>query len=448
MQEWKSERIISEANITEYGLVGIGVSSYLLLDEAINISERIKKVNSACHINIGGHFATFQAQKILETEANIDSVVMRDGEETMFSLAKNLSEKKSLSGIPGLCFRDGLGNIITNEQRSLVNNLDSLPWPARDTLAYLKDMNHSWPTQISSSRGCYGNCTYCDMSNFYGRSWRARSAKDVVDEIEYLNKKYGSILFRFSDDEFIGPKPDGPKRAREIAKEILKRNLAVKLMIDARAQAVDRELFSLLKQAGVVDCLIGIESGVERILKLYHKGMTVKDNLRAIQILKDLGISLNLAFIMIDPRMTFEELKENYRFLKENDIVTSYSLKSWLWPLHGTSIIGELKSQGLLKNEGLGKIEYNFIDSEVEKIFYTIDKCKEYCYSLNREIFICTKHGLLSEKDLEKVMENEKLLWIEIFESILEDPLWNDYEYVRIKVESQISTIKKMYFEL
>jgi len=443
MHEWRSERIITEVDMTQYGLFGIGVSSYLLLSEALKISKEIKSINPACHINIGGHFATFQAKKILETGVSIDSVVMRDGEATMLDLAENLSGAKNLDDVLGLCFRDKSGNIKTNNPRPLVQELDSLPWPARDTLLYLKELSHSWPTQISSSRGCYGSCAYCDMPNFYGRSWRARSAKDVVDEIEYLNREYGSRVFRFSDDEFIGPKPRGPKRAREIALEILKRNLAVELMIDARAQAVDRDLFSLLKDAGVVDCLIGVESGVDRILKLYNKGMTVKDNLKAIQVLKELGISLNLAFIMIDPRMTFEELKENYRFLKENDIVTSYSLKTWLWPLHGTPLVRQLKSQRLVTRDGLEQIEYRFIDSEVKKVFNAIKKSKNYCYPLEREIFVCTKYNLLPKDDLKKAIDDEKLLWIEIFETVLNNPEWDNYGSLEIKIRHQIENIRK-----
>jgi len=443
MHEWTSKKIITEVDITQYSFCGIGVSSHLLLNETLKISKEIKSINPACHMTIGGHFATFQAQRILENGLNIDSVVMRDGEKTMLDLIKNLSWTKNLENILGLCFRDKSGNIKINNSRPLIQELDSLPWPARDTLLYLKEMSHSWPTQISSSRGCYGSCTYCDMSNFYRRSWRARSAKDVVDEIEYLNKEYGSRVFRFSDDEFIGPKPRGPKRAREIALEILKRNLAVELMIDARAQAIDRELFSLLKDAGVIDCLVGVESGVDRILKLYNKGMTTKDNLKAIQVLKDLGISLNLAFIMIDPRMTFEELKANYHFLKKNDIVTSYSLKTWLWPLHGTTLIKQLKLQGLVVKDKLEQIEYRFIDSDVEKIFNVIKKIKNYCYPLEREIFICMKHGFLSEDDLKKEINDEKKLWIEIFETILNNPEWDNYESLKIKVKCQIDNVRK-----
>ncbi|ETR70220.1 MAG: radical SAM protein [Candidatus Magnetoglobus multicellularis str. Araruama] len=312
--------------------------------------------------------------------------------------------KKPLQNINGLSYRNELGEIITNQARALIEDLDKLPYPARDTLEYVKECGHSWPTQISSSRGCYGNCAFCDIRSFYNKKWRARDAVKVVDEMAWLNKKFMSKIFRFTDDEFIGPKPHGLERARQIAHEIIKRRMDIELMIDARALTVEKELFQLLKDAGTIDCLIGIESGVDRILKLYNKGASVSNNIRAIKVIKDLGINLNLAFIMFDPRMNFNELRQNYQFLVDYDIVTIDSLRSWLWPLFGTPLIEQLKSQDLLLEETLCDITYRFIDNSVEAVFNIISHCTRISFPLDRFLFKVRKFDLATQTSLQYML--------------------------------------------
>lgn len=439
-----AEEVAAQARKLSYQLIGISVSFHLLIEEASRISMKIKKDLPSIHITIGGHFATMRHKQILQVDHNIDSVVRRDGEETLLEVVKALDKKKSLENIKGLSFRNRLGNVIVNDDRALCQNLDEFPYPARDTLQYVQELGHSWPTQILSSRGCYGNCTFCDIRAFYGGKWRARSAIKVVDEIEWLIKEFGSKVFRFTDDEFIGPKPYGPAHARRIASEIIRRGLTVELMIDARPQAVDKDLFKLLKEAGAIDCLIGVESGVDRILKLYNKGSNVSYNLRAMEILNDLGISLNLAFIMFDPRMTLDELRQNYHFLLDNDIVTVDSLRSWLWPLFGTSVVEQLRADELVIAETLECVKYRFLDNAVGKVFQIVSICSKITYSFDRALFSARKFKRLTLSDLDIILEANKTLWIDIFETALTEYEGFDFVWVEKKVNSLMKKMRCM----
>jgi len=443
MLGFDSKKLLSEKDISNYNIIGIGCSSYLLLEETMSLTNEIKIKYPKIHITVGGHFATFQHEELLKYNINIDSVVRGEGEETMLELVNAIAINDNLSKVKGLSYRHSSGEIVVNQDRPFLENLDRLPFPNRDTLIYIKEHGHTWPTQISTSRGCYANCTFCDIRAFYGIKWRGRSPVNVVDELEYLNKKFQSKKFRVSDDEFLGPKENGVERAIAIANEIIRRKIDIEIMISARANMVEVNLFKLLKKAGVVSCLIGVESAIDRILKLYHKGNQVEHNLKAIRILQELNINLNLAFIMFDPRMTFIELQQNYIFLKRNNIITPNSLKSYLAPFHGTTVYEELKSGGLLGPKTLGELTYKFKDQRVGSVFEFITQCKKLTYPLEKMVFEIKKSGRFNEKDLNEIRVTNKQMWTDIFEAALKNPEANEYSWVEDKIYQIFQLIKQ-----
>lgn len=370
---------------------------------------------------LGGHFATTAFQGIMNDEYSIDSIICGDGEVAIYELCQALLNEMDFNAVHGLVFRDPQSKEVkTNKQRELLTNLDVLPWPARDTLEEIKRLNHPWPTQIATSRGCYGNCSFCGICSFYGRNWRARSAKDVVDEIEYLHNNYGSTVFRLTDDEFIGLPPRGPSRALAIAQEIILRKLDIHLMISARAKAVNKDLFSALRKAGVDDCLIGVESSVDRILQCYHKGISTEDSNTALKILSSVNVRLNLAFIMFDPRMTLEDLKQNYYYLQRNKLLSVDVLKSRLWALHGSDTIKQLEDCGLLDDIGVCEVKYSYKDSRVYQVLKYVDKLAMISFEYEKTIYYLRKYHM--NIDISRFNQRYLDLWCEEFESMLTDP--------------------------
>jgi radical SAM superfamily enzyme YgiQ (UPF0313 family) len=425
-------RALPDHAVGDYRLVGISIPFQSAATEALRLASVARSCWPQAHITVGGHFPTFRHAEILRASDDIDSVVREDGEDTLLALCTSLDRAEDLSTIDGLTFRDSTGATVVNPPRRPREDLDSLPWPARDTLADIAAAGHPWATQLSSSRGCYASCAFCDIRSFYGRTWRARTPSALVDEIQFLHEHYGSVRFRFTDDEYIGPRPGkglhGPTRAKAIAREIMSRHLPVELMIDARPEAVERDLFLELRDGGVVDCLVGVESGVDRILKLYNKGASVKHNIAAIDTLRELGISLNLGFIMFDPRMTIEELKQNFAFLRQQEIVSVDSLRSWLWPLFGTPVVEQLRSQGLLRRETLGDIEYVFADPQVEAVFEIVMACSRSSFEFERSLFTARKR-LAPQSELEPILSARLKLWLEIFEGALAAPSIFDFAF-------------------
>ena len=136
------------------------------------------------------------AAEILKNEKDIDYIVRGEGEWTALELVDVLEvnyygipDLNQLLRIKGLSFRYK-DRVYHNELRQLVANLDEIPFPIRDPLekANIKGQ-HAMPL-MCTTRGCPADCSFCSTPNFYGRTWRARSAKNVVDEIEAIIQKY------------------------------------------------------------------------------------------------------------------------------------------------------------------------------------------------------------------------------------------------------------------
>ncbi len=431
----RAEDLPAHLGARRYDVVGVAIPFQGAVGEARRLARVAADTWPAAHVTAGGHFPTFAHVALLREDRFIRSVVRQDGEDTLRDLVLALDAGRDPEAVAGLSFKDSSGRIVVNPPRPFRADLDTLPWPARDTLRRVEEVGHLWPTQICSCRGCYAACTFCDISEFYARSWRARDPIRVVDEIEHLHREFGSRVFRFSDDQFVGPpvgedSRDGPGRARRIAREVIERGLDVELMISARDELVTPDLFADLAAAGVVDCLVGVESGVDRILELYHKQCTVRDNEEAIRCLREVGIRPRIAFIMFDPRMTLAELRANFDFLVRNGVAGTDALRSRLWPLVGTPLVVELRRQGLVTEESLGHVGYRFADAEVGRIFGAVTECARRSFAVEQALFHAQRDGALGAAEAESLLESLRVTWVGIFGECLGGATPSDLDFV------------------
>ncbi|MCD6407326.1 B12-binding domain-containing radical SAM protein [Candidatus Aerophobetes bacterium] len=323
------------------------------------------------HICLGGHFVTLKTEAVLQNFPSVDSVVYGEGDITFPLLVKKISNNEDWKCIEGIGYREE-GRVVINPPRPLVENLDGLPFPARDTLPLVLRWGRN-PIVITS-KGCYGKCIFCGPRAFYekspGRKWRGRSAENVLEELEYLYKKWEVEVVDFLDDNFFGPGEKGKKRAEDIAKGLIKRKIPVKFSIECRVDNVERELFSLLKKAGLYEVRLGVESGVQKILDRYGKGVTVEDNKKAVKTLKELGIDCKIGFIPADPWMNFEEFLENGQFLRELGSPSAFNITR-LSVVAGTPLEEILRKEGKLIEKSFYEFDYYFSDKKV-KFLYSV----------------------------------------------------------------------------
>lgn len=355
-----------------YDIVGF-TTTCITMKNIIAISAIIKEESPSSYILYGGHMATFTGAKLLEEFQNVDFSIIGEGENTFLELVRCLENKGDLATVKGLIYRNA-GKVCVNEGRELIENLDLLPFPVRDQ--FERYGSKAQYIRISTSRGCLGSCGFC--SNFVGRKqkgarWRGRSPINVVDEIETLVNKYSFRTFDFVDSTFEDPGKEGKERIRQIAQEILNRNLTIFYNCCFRAEnwsLEDSDLLELLCKSGLEKVNIGFEAGNNRGLKLLNKNAVLDDNYQVIHILKKYPqIYLTFGFIMLHPYSNLQDIKDNADFLHNTgfgQVIRHYFWRLEVYP--GTLFEFNLQRDKLLDksyNIDDGMYKYHFQNREV-----------------------------------------------------------------------------------
>jgi radical SAM superfamily enzyme YgiQ (UPF0313 family) len=303
--------IVDEILKTRCRIAGFSVTRPNL-EESMKAATLLRDRNDKIHITFGGHEPTLNYIRILKSCGAVDSIVMGEGELTLTELCKRIISGRQWRNIEGIALRDNTGTPCKNPPRHSIEDLDVSPFPDRKIYGYL--LRNRGTASLYSSRGCFGNCSYCGINLFYretpGRRWRARSAENVVDEIEFLTKKYRVKTILFKDDDFIGPGRRGRDRAQSIGAEILKRGLDINFSFLCRPDTLDIELLKFLMKAGLFHVSLGVESWNPRQLDLYNKGITPDVNDRAVSLLEEIGLDYTIYLLLFDPYLTVEELLE------------------------------------------------------------------------------------------------------------------------------------------
>ncbi len=288
--------------------------------------EMLEKQEVNAHICGGGITATLSASTILERLPRMNSIVMGEGEITFNNLVKAVISFSNWQDIKGIAFKKK-GDIIFNPPTTKPD-LDLLPWPVRDFLPIcLEKTNYA---TILSSRGCYGNCTFCTNASFekmsIGPKWRARDPTNVVDEIKYLRNSYKVKVFKFNDANIFGPGKKGQEHVINLCKEIIHHQLDdIHLMAFCRANDINSQVATLMKKAGFERILIGVESANPKILQLLRKGETLKRICYTINILQENNIDLVIGFLIFNPYTTIESLEQDIAFLEKYSFTPTLS---------------------------------------------------------------------------------------------------------------------------
>lgn len=359
-------RAMAEIKKRNFTILGFSVFALAMEATAALVSD-LRALACDAHITLGGHFPTFRAKTLLQRYPHIDSIVRYEGEDTLLDLVRTIKDGKDCSAVKGIAFRHH-GEIIENEDREPVADLDSLPLPSRDMLPHA--MKYGGDIYVSTSRGCWGNCTYCSISPFRPKSskvpgWRARSAKNVVDEIEHLVSTYNCNSIAIGDSDFIGPGKAGRKRAGEIADELNERGLNIRFAMYTRVDEVDFDLFQKLKEAGLSTVYLGIESGVQTALDRWKKHTSVAQNYRALDICRTLGLHVDAGFMLYDPYTTLEEISQNLQFLQETGVFDFPTLLAKMEVRAGMAMEEHLAKEGRLKGNDLTP-SYDMLDPMAE----------------------------------------------------------------------------------
>jgi anaerobic magnesium-protoporphyrin IX monomethyl ester cyclase len=334
-------RIVERINPLIVGITATTATIKTSLEYVRAIKNRLPEVLTV----IGGPHPTFLPVDTLKDCRDLDVVVMGEGEATIVDLAEACERGGCLDGVAGITYRTG-DRIKTTGPRALIEDLDSIPFPARHLVPFRDYETSSQDAGgMITSRGCVYPCRYCSSSLIMGKKFRFRSPENVVDEVEELVEVYGLHDIAFLDDTFMLHRP----RARKISEEIQRRNLDVSFVTSSRVDMVQESLLRDLKAAGMSTIYYGVESGCQRVLDMMKKGITVKQAEDAVRVTKKLGVDVITSFILGYPGEKPAEMDRTIDFSIKLD--PDYSQYSILTPFPGTPIYAELKSQGLIEDD-------------------------------------------------------------------------------------------------
>ena len=325
-------------------VVGLTAMTMTLID-VLKAARVVKEARPSARIVLGGpHVHLYPEETIAFPD--VDYLVLGEGEEAMKDLLDAFDDKPRLRSIPGLVFKDG-AEIVNTGIRPAIEDLDALPFPARALTPWRKYTSllakGDVVTTVFTSRGCPFQCAFCDRPHL-GKRFRARSPRNVVDELEEC-KRMGIDEFLIYDDTFTVDR----KRVIDICDEIVSRKLDVGFDIRARVDTITDEMLARLKAAGCQGIHYGVEAGTEKILKVLNKGITIPKVEEAFRLTRKHGIPILAYFMIGSPTETREDIETTFNVMRR--LAPDYVHVTVLTPFPGTKIYFQGLESGVIPRD-------------------------------------------------------------------------------------------------
>jgi radical SAM superfamily enzyme YgiQ (UPF0313 family) len=280
------------------------------------MTKQIKIAAPVTPIILGGVFASMNAVEVLKDCDSVDCVGIGEGEDLLPDYLGNIDDPGTVAG---LVWRKG-DEIISNERRPMVQDLDLLPYPDRSSLPidYIEALPLDMPAVLSldkfctvqTSRGCPFNCIYCTIPAYSNCRWRFRSAQNVLGEMQELNDMgYRSVYL--VDDHFLLKSG----RIRDICNGIIDRGFEFHWGCEGRVDSSAIDQFALMQKANCHILAFGIEAGTQKILDRLGKKQTLDQIEHAVDEAKTKGIErIHGFFIIGSPGETENDIMQSFRF--------------------------------------------------------------------------------------------------------------------------------------
>lgn len=312
-----AERILDEAPDV------VGFSAQCTTYPAVvQICRKIKNKRPDVKIVIGGHNASFVDRLTLERYPFLDCIVRGEGEMTFPELVSAYESGKNEEGIAGITFRKGQ-DIVRNDERDLISNLDSLPFPDYRFLPPLSDYRDACelPRSIAIlevGRGCPHNCIYCSECVMWRRTTRGFSVSRLVKEMGNLYENFGAECFLLAYDQFTARR----KFVESFCHQVIEAGLNhLPWYCISRLDTVDAELLGLMREAGCESMCYGIDSGSKRTLSFIRKNIDHGILYQRVVETADNGIIPTLSYVIGFPEEETSDIDETLRLALRAGIV-------------------------------------------------------------------------------------------------------------------------------
>jgi radical SAM superfamily enzyme YgiQ (UPF0313 family) len=326
-------------------IVGITMNTYQTRS-AREISQAVKKVSKNIRVVTGGPHPSALQLDTFRYFPDIDIVVCGEGEETFMEIV----EGKPLSEIQGICYEGTL-----NPPRPFIQDFSYIPRTNLDLIGGREGIkrfqgpypNGPMPSMfIMASRGCFGRCKFCNTPVFWGSKVRTRTAETVIQEIEWLHKRYGITEIYFQDDTFNANKQWAETVLNLIIEKGLNRNISYRLCFRVNKPLINPELLQLAKRANVWLIFYGTENGNQEMLKAMGKNITIAEIERAFRMTHEAGIKTITSFLIGNMGETKQTVYDSIALAKRlKTYVAGFSMAI---PFPGTGLREEMIAKGHL----------------------------------------------------------------------------------------------------
>lgn len=238
-------------------------------------------------------------------DVGIDYVVLGCLEHRTQRLLRAIQDGALVDTVDGVIDRSKGGQFIPPIDLTKDMDLDALPYPAWDffplknywQLGYAHaPLTKDKYLPLITSRGCPYNCGFCSSPQLSGRRWKARSAENVANEMEYFQQKFGVNEFHIED---LNPTLD-KRRIIELCRLLIERNIHIiwKLAQGTKLETLDNEVIDWMARAGCKYVSVSPESGSPRVLKLMDKPVNLDHAVEVVQLMKHKGIFTQACFVI------------------------------------------------------------------------------------------------------------------------------------------------------
>ena len=387
-------------SLTSADAIGISLTSYAY-EEGAEVAKTIKAIDASIPVIIGGSHCIFHPKKSLIDIPDAEISVAGEGEQSIKDIVKALNGEKKLSEVPGIFYRK-IDKIESGKPLRIIKDLDSIPFPARHLVEkydYGKYNNSYFfkpkLTSIVTSRGCPFQCRFCTRNVSTFNTFRQRSAENVVKEIQEIDDKYKSLFI--VDENFLTDK----KRIHKILSSLIEIGIDLDLLImGARADTADQELYKKMKKAGVKFIQFGLESGNQDVLDFYNKNITLNQIRKAVNLSSEMNFLTLAYFILGAPIETERHIEKTIKFACS--LPLDVAIFSPLSYMYGSDLWNEAVQNGIInENDGYSIIA----DSRRGIGNFTEKQLTNFCQKAFKRFYL--RPSYISHQIIKAVMKND-----------------------------------------
>jgi len=321
--------------LEEYKPDVVGISFTSFLAQNAHVVARIVKENSPkITVVAGGYHPTVMPEEVIK-DPSFDFVVRGEAEVTLLGWLKSYEGGKEYAQIKGLVFRKD-NQIFDTGERGLIEDLDTLPFPAYDLLplnkySSLVSTRSPYITFIRS-RGCPFRCIFCGVQKMFGRKYRCQSPEKTISEIDWLVKQFKIKEIFFKDSDFLIDKVN----VMRLCDNLCDKDYDLIWSCNARVDMVDKKTLDLMKKAGCCMISYGVESGDQVVLDRLKKDITIEQIQEAVVLTKKAGMQCEMNMIFGGPGETRDSITRTVQFVK--DLRPDYAFFGYLAAFPGSEL--------------------------------------------------------------------------------------------------------------